>query len=483
MSKLDKAQEERSRRNLFYFSGYTFPKIKEDSNWFHETYYGLLQLFFLGKIPRLIVSVPPQHGKSEGSSRRGISWCLGQFPHKKIALVSYNHPFAAKFNRDVQRIIDDPKYRGVFPDTCINGKNVVTVSSWLRNSEEFEIVNNTGGLKTIGVGGGLTGNTVDLLVMDDLYKDYADATSPTISERVWEWYTTVAKTRLHNNSQELIVFTRWSENDLVGRLEEQGLVHTLKEGENPLEVANNMPKDHFLKINFEALKESEPNELDPRQYGEALWETKHDADKLNATRKLDVPKFEALYQGNPKSKEGLLYGEDFKTYSTPPSGQRYNYTDTADTGSDFLCSISYVVNNGYAYVLDIVYDDRKNEITEPIVAQSLWQNNIDICHIESNNGGRAFSRNVERLSRDLGNGRLQMKPFTQSKNKIARILSNSSNVINHVLMPEGWESRYKKFHKDVTGFLAKGKNAHDDASDCLTGIYEKMQKGKKKRIF
>ena len=480
---MSRIKEELSRRDLFEFSCYTFPKIKEDSNWFHQTYYGLLQLFYEGKLPRLIVSVPPQHGKSEGSSRRGIAWCLGQFPHKKIALVSYNHPFAAKFNRDVQRIIDDSKYRGIFPDTKINGKNVVTNSSWLRNSEEFEIVENTGGLKTIGVGGGLTGNTVDLLVMDDLYKDYADATSPTISERVWEWYTTVAKTRLHNNSQELIVFTRWSENDLVGRLEEQGLVHTLKEGENPLDVAENMPKDHFLKINFEALKESDPNDLDPREYGTALWETKHDAEKLNSTRKLDVPKFEALYQGNPKSKEGLLYGDGFKTYSSIPSGQRLNYTDTADTGSDFLCSVSYVVNNGYAYVLDIVYDDRKNEITEPIVSQSLWQNNIDICHIESNNGGRAFSRNVERLSRDLGNGRLQMKPFTQSKNKIARILSNSSNVINYVLMPEGWESRYKKFHKDITGFLAKGKNAHDDAADTLTGIYEKMNKTTKRRIF
>ena len=217
--------------------------------------------------------------------------------------------------------------------------------------------------------------------------------------------------------------------------------------------------------------------------GNPLWEFKHNLEWLEKEREKNPVNFSRQYMQNPKSREGLLYGDGFKTYGTPPSGQRFNYTDTADTGSDFLCSISYVVNNGYAYVLDIVYDDRKNEITEPIVAQSLWQNNIDICHIESNNGGRAFSRNVERLSRDLGNGRLQMKPFTQSKNKIARILSNSSNVINHVLMPEGWESRYKKFHKDVTGFLAKGKNAHDDASDCLTGIYEKMQKGKKKRIF
>ena len=453
---LDEISQELSRRDLFEFSCYTFPKIGEESNWFHETYYGLLQSFYEGKIPRLIVSVPPQFGKSEGSSRRGIAWCLGHNPDKKIGLVSYNYPFASKFNRDVQRIIDDEKYCKTFPNTRINGKNVVTSTSWLRNSEEFEIVDKKGGLKTVGVGGGLTGNTIDILVMDDLYKDFADATSPVKSESVWEWYLTVAKTRLHNDSQELIVFTRWSENDLVGRLEEQELVHTLKEGEDPLEVVKTLPRDCFLKINFEALKETAPTDLDPREIGESLWESRHSAEKLNATRQLDISKFEALYQGNPTSTEGLLYGDSFKTYGygNCPKGKVHNYTDTADTGSDYLCSISYVVNNGYAYVLDVVYDDRKNELTEPLVADSLNKNNVNIAHIESNNGGRSFARNIDRLSRDLGNGRVQIKPFHQSKNKIARIMSNASNVTEKILFPSDWETRWKKFHKDITGFLS-----------------------------
>ena len=91
-----------------------------------------------------------------------------------------------------------------------------------------------------------------------------------------------------------------------------------------------------------------------------------------------VQKFEALYQGNPKAKEGLLYGEGFKTYSHLPKGIVHNYTDTADTGSDFLCSISYVINGDYAYVVDVIYDDRKNEITEPIVANSMLDNNVSI---------------------------------------------------------------------------------------------------------
>lgn len=476
MSELEALSIDLAQEDLFEFASYTFPQMVETP--FHLTYYKLLTDFYTGKIPRLIVSVPPQHGKSQGSSRHGIAWALGQNPDLKTALVSYNHTFASKFNRDVQRIIDSTEYSKVFPNTRINGKNVVTTSSWLRNSEEFEVVEAKGGLKTIGVGGGLTGNTVDVLVMDDLYKDYADATSPTISERVWEWYTTVAKTRLHNNSQELIVFTRWSENDLVGRLEDEGIVHTLKAGEDPIEIAKNQPRDHWIKINFEALKEGEPNELDKREEGQALWEEKHSAEKLEGIRKLDISKFNALYQGNPKSKEGQLYGEDFKTYnpSALPKGAVMSYTDVADTGADFLCSIIYVVSGRYAYVIDVIYSDKKNEITEPLLSQSFFMNNVNIAYIESNNGGRAFCRNVERLSRELGNGGTSFKPFTQSKNKIARILSNSSNVVNFILMPEGWGSKFPKFHKHLTGYLAKGKNAHDDAPDALTGVFEKSLK-------
>ena len=480
MNELEALQIDLSCDDLYEFTEYTLPNFTGEP--FHVEYYELLRRFFIGEIPRLIISMPPQHGKSEGSSRRGIAWGLGRHPNKKFALVSYNHTFASKFNRDVQRIIDTPEYAKIFPQTKINSKNVVTTKSWLRNSEEFEVVDNKGGLKTIGVGGGLTGNTVDILVMDDLYKDYQDATSPVVSERVWEWYTTVAKTRLHNDSQELIVFTRWSENDLVGRLEEQGKVVDYTGEKTVEELLSEIDKETFIKINFEAIKTGKPSEIDQREEGKALWESKHSAEKLEATRSLDVTKFEALYQGNPKAKEGLLY-EGFKTYTEAPSGQRYCYIDTADTGADYLCAVFYVMNNNYCYVLDVVYDDRKNEVTEPIITNKLQLHNINACHIESNNGGRAFARNIERLSREVGNGQTSFKPFTQSKNKQARILSNASNVMNHVFMPYDWETRFKKFSKDVTGYLAKGRNAHDDAPDTLTGVYEKSVKTNKVRIF
>ena len=193
-----------SRKNLLHFTKNTLEGF--DIQPYHKAYYTLLDSFAKGHIKRLIVTMPPQHGKSEGSTRRLPAQILGLFPDKKVAVASYNTTFASKFNRDIQRIIDTKLYNEIFPDTTLNKSNVVTVSSnYLRNSLEFEIVNRKGGLKSVGRGGALTGNKVDVMIMDDLYKDYMEANSPIIRDSVWDWYTTVVDSRLHNNSQQLIL--------------------------------------------------------------------------------------------------------------------------------------------------------------------------------------------------------------------------------------------------------------------------------------
>ena len=188
---------------------------------YHVAYYEILDRFAKGKIKKLMVSMPPQHGKSEGSTRRLPSFMFGLNPNTRLAITSYNSTIARKFNRDNQRIIDTPEYHSLFPNTTLNKSNVVTVaSSYLRNSEEFEIVGHKGMLKAVGRGGALTSITLDCVIMDDLYKDYQEGSSPVIRESAWDWYTSVVKTRLHNESQQLIVFTRWHEEDVIGRIEE-----------------------------------------------------------------------------------------------------------------------------------------------------------------------------------------------------------------------------------------------------------------------
>ena len=160
----------------------------------------------------------PTHN-SEGSSRMLPSDILGHYPDKKIIIASYAATVAKDFNRDCQRIIDSDEYRAIFPDTVLNRSNVVTVATnYLRNSDVFEVVGHAGSLRVVGRGGSLTSKTADVIILDDLYKDAQEANSPVIREGAWDWYTKVVLTRLHNDSQQLIVFTRWHPEDIIGRI-------------------------------------------------------------------------------------------------------------------------------------------------------------------------------------------------------------------------------------------------------------------------
>ncbi len=155
-----------------------------------------------------------------------------------------------------------------------------------------------------------------------------------------------------------------------------------------------------------------------------------------------------------------------------------NYTDTADTGDDYLCSINYLEYNHEAYILDVVYTKDGMEITEPKIADMLAKDNVNVADIESNNGGRGFARNVERLLREKHPGnQTAIHTFYQSKNKQSRILSNSTWVMEHIYFPVNWKDRFPDYYLSMTRYQKEGKNAHDDAQDATTGICEKIDKG------
>lgn len=460
------AMYELSRRHLLTFTQYMWPQYHATQ--FHSSYYKVLDMFAKGRIKRLIVTVPPQHGKSLGSSKYLPAYMLGINPDLNIALMSYSTTFARKFNRHLQRVIDTPKYGNVFKDTKLNNSNVVTVStSYLRNADEFEIVNHTGSFKAIGREGALTGNPVDVMIFDDLYKDAMEGNSPVVRDNVIEMYKTVAETRLHNDSQQLCVFTRWHEDDLIGYFEKTYRVITL----TSFEQVDNITdwSDTWVKINYEAIKETPVTELDNRQLGEALYPQRHNIEKLLSTRKADPIIFECMYQGQPTPKEGLLYGE-FSTYTTMPEVYaKKNYTDVADTGSDYLCSICYSVgSDNKLYVTDVIYTQESNEITEQTVPMMLNRNDTKKAKIESNNGGRAFGRVIDRVATAC-----RVEYFHQSLNKEARILTNAPSVNKMVIMPYDWHNRWPEFYNHVKNFKRIFKaNKHDDAADTLTGIVE-----------
>jgi len=464
-----------AQNSLLDFTKFTMPEFVPAD--FHKVYYRVLDLFAKGVIKRLMITMPPQHGKSEGSTRRLPAYMLGLNPDAKIAVSSYNATFAEEFNTDVQKIIDSESYHKAFPETCLNESNVVTISGTAkRNSRKFEIVGYRGFLKAVGRGGALTGSPVDIMIMDDLYKDYEEGNSPIIRESVWNWYKTVVKTRLHNDSQELIVFTRWHEDDLIGKLEEINNVVTIK---NLDDIGNISPSD-WVKINFEAIKDSEPTELDPREKNVPLWPKKHSLFKLEETRDLGEDEFSCLYQGDPTDSSGLLYGK-FETYTDlPVNAERKNYTDTADKGTDYLCSIDYDKKDGLFYIVDVVYTDEPMEVTEISVPKMLLDNNTRHADVESNNGGRGFARTVQKEV--MGNCKVDW--FHQSANKEARIISNSSQVTQLIVMPFGWEKRWPVFYRHVTKFKRLFRaNKQDGGPDVLTGIIEKNRLAKRRRML
>ena len=427
----------------------------------------------------------PTHN-SEGSSRKLPAFMLGLNPDKKICIGSYAATIARDFNRDVQRIIDTPSYRELFPETYLNGSNVVTMANtYLRNSDVIEMVGHKGLLRVVGRGGSLTSKTVDVSILDDVYKDYAEGNSPIVRNAAWKWYTTVVRTRLHNDSQELIVFTRWHDDDLIGRIE--------KSGETVIDIKSwddvkNIPAGAWVRINFEGLKTGEPTEVDPREPGAALWDRRHSRAKLEGQRALDPVQFQCLYQGNPGNAEGRLYRNPFRTYVDKSEWGTFvrsgNYTDVADEGDDFTFSACYdVYKSGneawneqkkrfepilYALITDMVFTQENTEVTAVTVPEMINRCGTQKAWIESNNGGAGFEKLIRKKIKAIS------EPFYQGANKESRIITNSASVNAQIIMPLGWEERFPKIHEHVTGFLRDfPANEHDDPEDGLTGIYEK----------
>jgi len=174
-----------------------------------------------------------------------------------------------------------------------------------------------------------------------------------------------------------------------------------------------------------------------------------------------------------------------KTYQTLPQfDQIIAYVDTADTGNDYLCAIVAGLYDNEAYLLDVLYNDSGMEVTEPLTAKLLYDNGVNVTHIESNNGGRGFARAVEKiLESQYKTRKCIIKWFHQSKNKQARILSNSNFVMEHIYFPHNWNIRFPEFYRDINVYVRKGKNKHDDAPDCLTGIAENTEQKKQWKAF
>ena len=405
---------------------------------------------------KFTLNVPPRHGKSYIVTLF-VQWMFGKDNQNTVITVTYNEILSSRFSANVRDGIDATKldkslniFSDVFPNIKIKAGDG-SKQIWSLDGQFFNYLGT-------GFGGTITGIGCRIGIIDDPVKNSEEAFNDRVLENQWSWYTDTFLSRIEEGGLQIIIMTRWSTKDLCGRLLSSEEAHEWYE----------------LKMKA-CLDEKKKIMLCP----ELLSFKSYMSKKKLASAEIH----EANYQQEPVDVKGKLYST-LKVYTELPTDingnpafeQIINYTDTADTGKDFLCSITAGIYNGEAYILDVIYSDKSMEFTEPDTAKMIYLNEVNTAYIESNNGGRGFARNIERtLLKEYKTRRTVIRWFHQNKNKIARILSKSTYVMEHIYFPHNWNIRWAEFYLAISTYKARGKNKYDDAADALTGIAEHIE--------
>ena len=446
---IKRAKLELARREFFFYCYLKSPDFYKYERQFLVDLCNDLQNFLTSDDEVLILNLPPRHGKSRTVGNL-VEWLLGRDINAKIMTGSYNETLSTTFSKNVRNTIQEVKadkdkivFSDIFPGVVIKqGDGAMNLWSLEGGYNNY--------LAT-APGGTATGFGCSLMIIDDLIKNAEEAYNANVLDKHWEWYSQTMLSRLEEGGKIIIIMTRWVTGDLAGR----AIEHYKAEGKK------------IKHIKMKAVQDDKGTML----CDEILSYKSY----LSKAKAMGLEIASANYQQEPIDIKGRLYNE-FKTYVDLPKEKIIKisaYCDTADTGDDFLCNIIYADCKDSAYILDIIYTKEAMEITEPLVAEAYKKFNVNVADIESNNGGRAFARNIERITRDKGNYKTVIKWFHQSGNKIARILSNSAWVNNNIYMPIDWKNKWGEFAKDIISYQKEGKNKHDDGPDALTGVAEK----------
>ena len=453
------AKIELARREFFFYCNLKAPDFYKENRKYLVDLCREFQEFLESDEEVLVVNEPPRHGKSR-TAGLFVEWILGNDPTKKIMTGSYNETLSTMFSKNVRNDIQEEKadqkwivFSDIFPGVTIK-----------RGDGAMNLWSLEGGYNNYlatSPAGTATGFGCDIMIIDDLIKSALEANNAKVLEDQWGWFTDTMLSRLEEGGKIIVIMTRWHSDDLAGRV-----LKWCKE-----------KRKKYRHISMKALVNKETHEM---LCSEVLSYESYQ-DKISA---MGADIASANYQQEPIDLKGQLY-TSFKTYEDVPrdkSGKPLftavrSYTDTADEGSDWLCSIVYGVYNKEAYVLDIIYTKEPMEVTEGLVAAQLYQYQVSLAKIESNNGGKGFARAVKRILKEkYGSNRTKVKWFHQSQNKIARILSNSTWVMDHIYYPANWKDRWPDYYEDMNKYQREGKNAHDDGPDATTGVAENIEK-------
>lgn len=483
-------RRELARRSLIDFTLYTYPRIDPDdefsesqyhAGWFHRDIAERLDRFLarviLKQSPRMMLFAPPRSGKTEIVSRRFPASVLGRHPDLSIIATSYASELSSRNNRDVQRIIDSPEYEDVFPDTKLSSANVRTTAqgTWLRNSDIFEVVGRRGIYRSAGVMGGITGMGGHILIIDDPVKDAVEAESKVYRDRLWEWYTSTAYTRLAPGGGVLIILTRWHEDDLAGRL---------------LEAQKEPGADQWEVVSYPAIAEQdEPH----RKKGEPLHPERFGRPELERIRAAVGSRvWASLYQQRPAAAEGVIFKRThWRTYRWPTESgeaprdpaelaralealgirrvvQSWDTAFKAKDESDFSACVTMGEAPDAYYVLECV--KRRYEFPElkrdAIARAALWRPHVLL--VEDKASGQSL---IQELKRDT---RLPVIPVKIDVDKVAR--ANAVTPLHEAgrfKVPEGlaWTIDF------IDSLAAFPNNLHDDDVDAFTQAANYLARG------
>lgn len=451
------ALQELARRSFWWYCRVKASDFYKEDRTYLKNQCDELQDFINSDDQLLVINEPPRHGKSR-TVGCFVEWVLGNDHTQKIMTGAYNETLSTTFSKGVRNTISEVKadetkivYSDIFSDTRIKiGDGAMNKWSLEGGYNNYLATSPTGTA---------TGFGATILIIDDVIKNAMEANNEDVLDKLWTWFTDTMLSRLEEGGRIIIVMTRWHSRDLAGRA---------------LEHFKNLGW-RIRHINYAALQP------DGTMLCDEILSRKSYEDKK---RTLGIDIFSANYDQKPIDIKGRLYSS-FRTYTELPKdsagnvlGTVKNYTDTADTGDDYLCSIDYIEYSKEAYVINVLYTKAGMEITEPATAKMMYEDKVNVAYIESNNGGRGFARNVERELREkYHSNHTIIKAFHQSKNKQSRILSNSTWVMEHIHYPVNWKDKWPEYYDSMSRYQKEGKNAHDDAQDATTGIVEKIAAG------
>lgn len=318
------------------------PKMK--IGWFQRVVAEELQTFYNDLVdgwrPTLILCSPPQHGKSM-QIIDFISWVAGKNPDLRKIFASYSERLGIRANLRLQRYYDSAKYKKVFPGTTINQSNAVTVSGQtLRNREMLEYVEHDGYFRNTTIGGPITGESLDLGIIDDPIKGREEAQSQRIRDRTWDWFNDDFSTRYSEDAATLMILTRWHLDDLAGRLIEAD--------------------PHIRVLRYPAIAEEDERY---RKKGEALFPEIKSLDFLLSRKvRMTATSWESLYQQNPMVAGGDIFPvERFVIVEHPPppddvkrSVRYWDKAGTADGGCHTAGVLMHELKDGRFVVADVV---------------------------------------------------------------------------------------------------------------------------------